>query len=134
MATVVRDRGGRPVATHGFVIDVTERRQAETALRESEYFLHRSQSVGHIGSYKMDAHAGTWICTPELEEIFGLPANHPKTVESWLELIVPEERAEMLDARDPVVALVRALLEGDAGRAEVEKVLRGLLGQWRPRP
>ncbi|MBI5693605.1 MAG: PAS domain S-box protein [Verrucomicrobia bacterium] len=95
MATVVRDRDGRPVATHGFVIDVTERKRAETALRESEYFLHRSQAVGHIGSYKMDIQAGTWICTRELEEIFGIPPDHPKTVSGWLELVPPEEREAM---------------------------------------
>lgn len=43
-------------------------------------------------------------------------------------------RAGQLDPQDGTAALVRALQSGQAGRSEVERLLRGTLVQWRPRP
>jgi predicted Zn-dependent protease len=43
-------------------------------------------------------------------------------------------RAELLDPQDGTAALVRSLQSGQAGRRDVENLVRGMLAQWRPRP
>jgi len=75
--------------------DITERKRVEAALRESEYFLARSQEVAALGSYKLEVATGTWSGTPELDRIFGIDAEYPHDTGGWLGLIVPEHREMM---------------------------------------
>jgi two-component system, cell cycle sensor histidine kinase and response regulator CckA len=86
--------GGCPLL-FSIIHDITERAQAESALRETEYFLTKSQKVTQLGSYKFDIVAGVWSCTPVLDEIFGIDDRYPKDVDGWLQLVVPEQREEM---------------------------------------
>ena len=75
--------------------DVTEQKRAESALRETEYFLTKSQEVTRLGSYKFDIVAGVWSCTRVLDEIFGIDDRYPKDINGWLQLVVPEQREDM---------------------------------------
>ena len=74
-----------------------ERDQADKALRESEFFLRRSQEVGDLGSYYFDARTGTWISSEKLDQIFGIDDSFPKTIAGWTDLVHPEDRKEMLE-------------------------------------
>jgi PAS domain S-box-containing protein len=74
-----------------------ERDQADQALRESEFFLRRSQEVGGLGSYYFDARTGTWISSEKLDQIFGIDDSFPKTVAGWIDLVHPEDRQEMIE-------------------------------------
>ena len=77
--------------------DITESRQMMDTLRETEFFLNRSQQVASIGSYKFNVETGTWIDSPSLDEIFGIDVDYPKTIEGWLTLIAPDDREMMRD-------------------------------------
>jgi PAS domain S-box-containing protein len=92
---VAHDATGRPLRLIGTHIRITERKLTEQALRESEYFLSKSQQVAQIGSYKFDLSNGSWIASASLEEIFGIPSDFAKTAAGWLSLVVPEQRDEM---------------------------------------
>jgi two-component system cell cycle sensor histidine kinase/response regulator CckA len=75
-----------------FFLDITERRQGEQALRQSEELLRRSQKMAHIGSFRMDLATGQWTGSGELDAIFGIGADYPRDTPGWQALVVPEDR------------------------------------------
>ncbi|MEI8351583.1 MAG: GAF domain-containing protein [bacterium] len=86
--------------------DITERKQAEEAMRETNFFLEESQQAAFIGSYKLDFASGYWKSSEVLNRIFGLDGNYNRTVQGWLDIVHPEDRTLMdLYFREQVVAL-----------------------------
>ncbi len=77
------------------VHDVTERRRAEEALRESGDFLKEAQRIGAFGCYVLDIRSGVWTSSSLLDELFGIDPEYERTVEGWEALIHPGDRAGM---------------------------------------
>lgn len=84
--------------------DQTEEREqikllanSEARYREREFWLSESQRVGKIGSYQFDIAQNNWSSSTALDVIFGIDENHPKTTESWITIIHPEYRDEMMN-------------------------------------
>ncbi len=116
------------------VRDITERRRMEQALCDSEYFLRKSQEVARLGSYRFDPRVGKWVSSPLLDQIFGIDDLYAKDVDGWLDIVHPEQRAEMreylwrqvLGARRPFAREYRILRVCDRevrwvfGRGELE--------------
>jgi PAS domain S-box-containing protein len=76
-------------------VDVTERKRGEKALRDSEWFLQKSQRVAHIGSYRFSVATGTWTSSEALDEVFGIGDEFKRDIAGWLGLVHPEEREGM---------------------------------------
>jgi PAS domain S-box-containing protein len=76
-------------------LDVSERKRAEIALRDSEWFLRRSQHIARIGSFRMAIATGCWTSTEGLDEVFGIGRDHRRDMEGWLGLVHPEDRDEV---------------------------------------
>jgi PAS domain S-box-containing protein len=80
----------------GTNLDITEHKQAEQALRESQIDLNRAQAVAHIGSWRMNVRSNTLDWSAENYRIFGVPQGTPQTYESFLESVHPDDR-EIVD-------------------------------------
>ncbi len=75
--------------------DISERKKAEEALRDSEYFFKESQRAAFVGSYKFDIISDYWTSSEVLEQIFGIDENYNKSFQSWLEITHPDDREMM---------------------------------------
>lgn len=75
------------------VIDITEQKKAEVALRESEAHLARAQRVATVGSAEIDFRTGTWKWSQELYRIYGLdPAAFSPCYELLLSRVQENDR------------------------------------------
>ena len=91
----VRDQQGNIVKWHGSSIDIEDRKRAEEALQQSQFYLAEGQRLAHMGSWAFNL-AGFEYWSPELFRIYGLdPRGKPPTVEDYLALVHPEDRGFM---------------------------------------
>ncbi|UNU26751.1 PAS domain S-box protein [Microcoleus vaginatus] len=80
----------------GVLFDITDRKVAETAIRQSQRQLQEAQRIAHVGNWELDVATGTVSWSEELFRIFGLePAQtapsreqqsfwtHPEDLELW---------------------------------------------------
>lgn len=71
--------------------------EASKRVRESEYWLMESQRVSMVGSYLLDFSTGLWTSSDVLDEIFGIGPEYERSIEGWLGIVSPEERAAMAE-------------------------------------
>jgi len=90
------DELGKPKFFRGTAQDITERKRADTALRESEESLREAQRIAGLGSYLLDIDAGIWTSSDVMDEIFGIDKKFERTVDGWAALIHPDDRSSML--------------------------------------
>jgi len=72
--------------------DITNRKQAEQALRESEQDLNRAQAVAHTGSWRLDVRRNQLLWSDETHRIFGIPRGTPMTYETFLSSVHTEDQ------------------------------------------
>ena len=80
-----------------YFVDITEQKQLEESLRESELFLKQTQQIAKLGTYKLDISTGVWQSSEIMDEIFGIDAKHIKNYDSWIELVHPDWQKKMDD-------------------------------------
>ena len=75
---------------NGIVMDITNRKRTEEALRQSELYLKRTQEIAHLGTYSMDIVTGKWTSSEVFDSIYGIDEGFEKNFESWLSIIHPD--------------------------------------------
>jgi PAS domain S-box-containing protein len=116
LGTVKRDAAGRACEMFGTVQDITDRKRAEEALRRSQFYLSEGERLAHIGSWAFNDSGHYW--SDELYKIYGLdPKNGAPTVEQYLALIHPQDRASIAES-------IRLMLEEHRGFDQIERIVR----------
>ncbi len=73
--------------------DITDRRRAEEALRDSQRRLQIATAAADLGIYDWDLRTGTGEWDARVREIFGVGPGEPATLETFLALLHPDDRA-----------------------------------------
>jgi PAS domain S-box-containing protein len=117
-ARVIRDEAGRPVFHHGFILDITERRELADALRWSEEELRREKryvesllEISPVAIVTLDLEERVTSWNPAAEALFGYSKAEAlgRTIE---ELVL---RTQAL-AREGARIMGQAMAEGTAHR------------------
>ena len=90
--SVIIDDYGKSIAS---VIDITEAKNAENKLKETQYLLLESQKIANIGSYELNFKKGIWKSSPTLNDIFGIEEEFIRNTPGWLSILHPEDKEMM---------------------------------------
>ncbi|MDP3684276.1 MAG: ATP-binding protein, partial [Ignavibacteria bacterium] len=93
----LKDENGNIVGIVGIGRNITDRKQAEEALKESGRFLKETQIIAQLGTYTLDITSGRWVSSDILDSIFGIDDDYDKSVEGWESLIHPDWKKIMDD-------------------------------------
>jgi PAS domain S-box-containing protein len=88
----LKDLNGKIVGLGTVSTNITERKRAEEALRESQRDLNRAQAVAHIGSWRMNVCNNILEWSDENFRIFGILKGTPLTYQSFLDVVHPSDR------------------------------------------
>jgi PAS domain S-box-containing protein len=94
----LRDEQGNLVKWYGTGVDITERKQAEEKLKQSESRLAEAQRVTHVGSWNWDLRSNTVTWSDELYCIFGLQPQEIEVDRKVMQNIHPEDRDWVMSA------------------------------------
>jgi PAS domain S-box-containing protein len=86
------DEVGEMIGTVHIAKDITERKKADEALRESQHDLNRAQAVAHTGSWRLDVRRDELTWSEETFRMFGIPEGTPMTYETFLGAVHPADR------------------------------------------
>lgn len=73
------------------VTDITQDKKREKEEIEANFFLRESQEKAGIWSYKADFISRKWKWTEALNKIFGIDEDYEKNIQSWFNLIHPDD-------------------------------------------
>ncbi|HIJ86333.1 MAG TPA: PAS domain S-box protein [Desulfuromonadales bacterium] len=108
---------------HAAMVDITERKQWEEYLRESEYNLSKAQSMSHVGSWRSDPVTGELRVSDELLRIMNI-TREEATSETLTDLIHPDDR-------DSVMArLQQGAAQGSSYEIEHRLLLKDGTSKW----
>jgi PAS domain S-box-containing protein len=119
-----RDASGRPYKLFGTVQDITDRKRAEEALKQSQFYLSEGQRLAHMGSWASNDLGIRWsddlgiYWSDEVYKIYGLdPQNGTPNLKQYLATIHPDDRASMAET-------IRVMHEQRCGCDVTKRIVR----------
>ena len=93
------DAAGKPLRLAGSIGDITGRKRAEEALKESEARLAEAQRIAHIGHWTVELPGFQVTWSAEVYRIFGVPPDQFEgTQAAFLSFIHPDDRQAVWQA------------------------------------
>lgn len=80
------------IAWYGVVVDITDSKQAEEKLRQSEANLRKAQAIARLGNWEYDALTQQASWSDEIYSIHGFDPEYCKPLENTIQYIHPEDR------------------------------------------
>src|ERR1700746_1198354 len=124
VGTVKRDTSGRPYEMFSTTQDVTDRKRAEEALKQSQFYLREGQRLAHMGSWASNDLGIRWTddlgiyWSEEVYKIYGLdPQNGAPNLKQYLATIHPADRASMAET-------IRVMHEQRCGCDVTKRIVR----------
>jgi PAS domain S-box-containing protein len=97
--------GGNERQHVAFVLDLTERKRTEEALRRSEAYLAEAQKLSHTGSWARNPNGETTHSSEEHSRLFGFdPELGVPSFEAFAARIHPEDRAAIIETFGRAIA------------------------------
>jgi PAS domain S-box-containing protein len=109
---LLRDAEGKPVNIAGYLIDISDRKQAELDLQFSEARLKAAQRVAQVGNWEWDVRTQAVFWSEQVFRIFGLDLTTKPSQEKFLELVFPADHFTVLES------INRLLLQGSSDEIE----------------
>jgi len=104
----LRDAGGAIMGAISINVDVTEHRQAEAALRETDARLKLAQGAAGLTIWEWEPETGQTSYTPEFCALYGMPpGSRPFTYEEWRDRVHPDDRDRVIEELNAAVAGIR---------------------------
>jgi len=92
LVNIVLDLNKNPKYYYSFITDITQRKQIENALKNSEQRLAEAQHIAHIGSWEWNLKTGNINWSNELYSIYGVePHIFTPTLSSFKDFIHPDD-------------------------------------------
>jgi PAS domain S-box-containing protein len=105
LADLKKDSSGRPYQMFGTTQDITQRKRAEQALRQTQFYLSEGERLAHMGSWASRDLGIRWsddldiYWSDEVYNIFGLdPKNGPPKLQHFFSAIHPQDRTRLSEA------------------------------------
>ncbi|HEY8566411.1 MAG TPA: PAS domain S-box protein [Beijerinckiaceae bacterium] len=117
------DAEGLPVRAIGTLLDITDRKRADLALRESEERLQLALKAGGLGSWDLDLVAGQRVFSARSAEIFGVAPEEMRERGAWTRVIHPDDQ-------ERTQAALAAALKGEGDYRVEFRVCTGEGVRW----
>jgi PAS domain S-box-containing protein len=86
------DKNGKPIRLYGILQDITERKEAENDLLQTQMRLKQAQEIAHLGNWEINFERNTSKWSDEVYRIYGLtPGDHNLSMDEWLSFVHPDD-------------------------------------------
>jgi PAS domain S-box-containing protein len=114
---IIRDAEGKPEYMSGTVVDISNIKDAENALRESETNLNNAQRIAHMGSWELNLETGTSKWSENYYAILEIDPSTTPDAGIFYQMVHPDDKAifaikqeELIKTKEPISFEMRLMM------------------------